>query len=186
MNRIDERSALILFAKAEGYKWIPTEKDELTFLKTRINRLGLTLIDVTPTDNPIPMKELNPVVTKAGAELHEHRFRAYTKDEAIAALKFIELMTLYGYYENLILKLTELKDNDEDSIVVKTLISAQKIWNQLDTKKVTRVAMKDELERLEKSTKKMLGYRLQESEQMFFRKYLNKALKILNAYAKQK
>lgn len=188
MIYLERVTALNLFAAAEGmnpdYGYRTNEQN--ASLEQKIHRLAeIEITEMMPT-NPTVVKELNPETIKAAAKLHQHRFRDYSKEEAISALKFLELTLLYGYYENLDLGITQEDMSDlRDFLIEKSLGSAQKIWDQLDTKKITRETLLEEIDRLQKRTTKVLANRILKTEHPFFRKYIDKALLILKGYAKQ-
>lgn len=187
MNQINDLPTTILFASAENLDM----KDESIDFK--IARLGKLELVPMSNGNASSMKILNQLTIEAAGAVKTRRVVKYKEKDAIAALKFLELTLLYGFFENQTLELS--KEGMEtgpgflgsrDKLAEKTLGSAQKIWSQLGSKKALRKSLKIEVKQLQDRMHKVMTRRLQLSEFAFFEKHVTAAIDILKAYINQK
>ncbi len=131
---------------------------------------------------------MNAEIINVASTLHSHKFKSNTKEEAESALKFLELISLLGFYKNKLLDLTEIglegEFKDQDTLIVKSLYYAEKIRDKLDSKKINRQSLTKEITELENKIDKVFSRRLETIDQIALKKYATKALSILKSYIK--
>ncbi len=187
-REVQRDGVLYLFAAANGLHLRTCSNDDVELLEKKIKKLlNINLIYIS-LNNPLSVKSLNAEVVEVASTLHSHKFKANTKGEAESALKFLELLSLLGFYKNQVFGLTEVglkgEFKDQDPLIEKSLYYAEKIRGKLDSKKINRESLTQEIEELENKVNKIFSRRLESIDQIALKKYSKKALSILKSYIK--
>jgi hypothetical protein len=182
--RIERDSAIQLFAAAIG--WDPNSQKERDLITNLIkNILELELADAS-VKNPFSVANLEAAIIIKANDLHSHKFKSNSKEEALDALKFLELFSLFGYYKTQVLDVKAIglqgKYKDKDPLVEKSLFYAEQLRVQLDLKKTQQKIMKNEVKELESKITKIMSRRVTPVDQLALQKYVEKALGIVKSY----
>jgi hypothetical protein len=187
--KLEETACFHLFAPADGYaiKYLNTSEQEA--LRQKINRLGMIVfIDRHERihTNPEYMNDLTQATVLAASILKKHRFRRYKKEEAVNALKFIEIALIYGYHENIRLNPTTAETEFiSDPLIEQTMYHAQQIWHYIDHKDPHRKrSILQQITDLNDGINSVILERWQPSEQEFFHKSTQTALTIIKKHVK--